>query len=180
MRFVTDEDSAFIPAFELFKEDRHLADSPRHILCAMHKEANFSKKLNSCGLRRDVKSQILTLFKQVAYSDNRAFALESLEAINAFGVPRLSKYVEKHVRPLLGSFAKAFLSDTFACGVNTTSAAESMNRLLKTGMEGRRRTLVEARAWFTHRLAQHHQNLVHHIAHRRNIPTPWEQSLEVQ
>jgi hypothetical protein len=36
--FVTDENSAFIPAFELFKVDCDLAESPRHILCIMNKK----------------------------------------------------------------------------------------------------------------------------------------------
>jgi hypothetical protein len=93
----------------------------------MNTEANFTKKLKICGLRRDVKTRILMIFKQVAYSDNRAFALESLEVIIALGIPRLTNYVNKHVRSLLNSFVKAFLIETFSCDVNTTSAAESMN-----------------------------------------------------
>jgi hypothetical protein len=53
---VTDEDPAFIPAFELFETDRELHERPRHDLGALHKEGNFRKKLTTCGLRRVVKA----------------------------------------------------------------------------------------------------------------------------
>jgi hypothetical protein len=94
---VTGEDSAFIPAIELFRNDHELRDLPRHMLCAMHKEANVMKKLNSSGLRRDVKANIPSLFKQIAYFDNRAFPLESRDAIVGQGLPRLTEYLDKHI-----------------------------------------------------------------------------------
>jgi hypothetical protein len=60
---VTDEGSAFIPAVELFK--RSFEDSERitHILCALHKERNFVKKINRWGLAKKDKERAGRLFR---------------------------------------------------------------------------------------------------------------------
>jgi hypothetical protein len=166
---ITDEDSAFIPAVE------QIARLFNHILCAMHKEGNFLKKLNRCGLSKPDRERAARLFRQLAYSDHRGYARSCLDEILRMDVPRLTKYITKHITPRLNNFAKSFLPDVFNCGLNTTSAAESMNRLLKLGMRPNM-CMAEARDWFTTRLRQHKARLDYHRLHRRSVPI----ELEVQ
>jgi hypothetical protein len=169
---ITDEDSAFIPAVEA-------RDFPfAHILCAMHKESNFLKKLNRCGLAKPQRERAARLFRQLAYSDHKGYANSCLEELERMGVPRLDKYIGKHIRPRLHQFAKSFLPSVFTCGLNTTSGAESMNRLLKVGMRPNL-SLADARGWFTQRLSQHRNDLSYHRAHRRSLPLPLEETVGV-
>jgi hypothetical protein len=118
------------------------------------------------------------LSKQVAYFDNRAFGPESLEAIITMGIPRLNEYIKTRVRPLLPSFAKAFLGGAFTCSMNRTFSAGSMNRMLKFGMDGRRRSLLGACNSFANRLVRDRQNLLHHLANRHCGPTNWDHILD--
>jgi hypothetical protein len=50
------------------------------------------------------------------------------------GVPWLTKYLEKHAILRFAQFAKSFIPEIFTSGLNITSAAESMNRLLQVGI----------------------------------------------
>jgi hypothetical protein len=121
---ISDEDSAFIAAVELFMQSTELPEGFAHILCAMHKEQNFVKKVNRCGLARKDRKRVANLFRQVAYSDDRSYAQEYLDALASMDIPRLAKYIGKHITPRLSQFAKSFMPIIFTAGLNTNSAAE--------------------------------------------------------
>jgi hypothetical protein len=125
---ITDEDSAFIPAVEQSRDPFY------HVLCAMHKEGNFVKKVTRCRFTKAQSERATRLVRQMADSDHQGYANSCLEELEQMAVLRLSKYIEKHIRPRLRQFAMSFIPLVFMCGVNTTSAVESMNRLLKVGM----------------------------------------------
>jgi hypothetical protein len=133
----------------------------------MHKKANFMKKLNTCGQKMVDKRRLEKLFDIVCYSDHRTMADQALRDIEAEDIPRLRKYVENHVRPILHQFSKAYLADSFTCGMNTTSCAESCNRMLKRGMTNRLCSLVEARRHFSERLDNHRRIVMESIVHSR-------------
>jgi hypothetical protein len=71
----------------------------------------------------------------VAYSYHKELVEKALLKIQGMGVDRISKYIEYHIRPVLERFARAYAGEHFGCGVTTTSAAESMNNMLKGGWE---------------------------------------------
>jgi hypothetical protein len=175
---ITDEDSAFIPAVELFLQSGAVSPDFAHILCAMHKERNFAKKVNRCALAKKDRERAMSLFRQLAYSDHQVYAKDCLAALVALGVPRLTKYIQKHIEPRLPQFAKAFLPAVFLAGLNTTSAAESMNRLLKVGIPGSQ-SLAAARRWFTQRLNQHDNELRVHKIRRRNVESALEEQMQI-
>jgi hypothetical protein len=93
-------------------------------------------------------------------------------------IPRLTKYIRKHITPRLSQFAKSFIPTIFTAGLNTTSAAESINPLMKVGMP-RTQSLVAARQWFTRRLNQHSAERQAHVIRRRNSPIPVEDFLGI-
>jgi hypothetical protein len=175
---ISHEDSAFIPAVELFMQPIELPEGFQHILCVMHKERNLVKKINRCGLARKDRERAASLFCQVIYSDQRSYVQERLDALIAMDIPRLTKYIGKHITPRLSQFAKFLMPAIFTTRPNTTSAAESMNRLLKVGMPGNQ-ALVAARQWFTRRLNQHSAELQAHAIRRRNSPIPVEDFLGI-
>jgi hypothetical protein len=117
---ITNEDSAFIPDVERF------AGPFCHVLCAMHKEGNFLKKLNCCGFTKIQRDRAARLFWQVADRDHQDYANSCLEELEQMALPRLLKSIDKHIRPRLCQFAKSFIPTVFTCGLNTTSGAESI------------------------------------------------------
>ena len=145
---ITDEDSAFIPAFETvvgaFNRDSERSDI-NHVLCAFHKEQNFIRKLMKCGLSKIQCEEAKDLFKIVCYSSHRKACDDAISDLKKLST-KLAKYIEKHVVPLLDRFARAYLSDVFTKGYNTTSPAESHNNMIKSGMvSGRVYTLKQMR-----------------------------------
>jgi hypothetical protein len=121
---ITDEDSSFIPALELFVRSQAISPEFAHILCALHKERNFGKKVHRCALGKKDRERAMTLFRQLAYSDHRVYANERLTALVGLYSPRLTKYIKKHIERRLAQFAKAFLPAVFLARLNTTSAPE--------------------------------------------------------
>jgi hypothetical protein len=176
---LTDEDGGFAPALVQFRDEVQVPGSFRHLLCAMHKKSNFMKKLNTCGQRMDEKRRLEKLFDVVCYSDHRAMADQALMDIEAKNIPRLQKYIDNHVRPILSQFSKSYLVDTFTCGMNTTSCAESCNRMLKRGMVNRLCSLTEARDHFTDRLDNHRRIVMEKLIHSRQIRCEVEESLGI-
>ena len=133
---ITDEDSAFIPAFDkvvgAFNRDSERSDI-NHVLCAFHKEQNFIRKLMKCGLSKIQCEEAKDLFKIVCYSSHRKACDDAIGDLKRLSA-KLSKYIEKHVVPILDKFARAYLADVFTKGYNTTSPAESHNNMIKSGM----------------------------------------------
>ena len=159
---ITDEGTAFIPAFDSLMEEmnRGRSDNEKvgvsHVLCAFHKEQNYLKKVAKAGLTVIQRETAKDLFKIVCYSASKQAcddALSSIEALSA----KLASYVAKHVRPLLSKFARSYLSNVFTKGYNTTSPAESHNNMIKSVMlAGRVSTIREMRMDITlaHRNAE--------------------------
>ena len=141
---ITDEDSAFIPAIS----NLSIVHSIRHVLCSHHKEKNFSRKLVRCGLTQIERACAKDLFQSICYGTNRDCTDQAIEQLKSMS-PKLSRYIEKQVVPTLTQFARAYLSDTFCKGYNTTSPAESHNAMLKNYLSGRSLTLRQTRIDFT-------------------------------
>ena len=145
---ITDEDTAFIPAFNsvvsAFNRDSERSDIV-HVLCAFHKEQNFIKKLMKCGLNRIQCETAKDLFKIVCYSSHRQACDDAIEDLKKMS-PKLAKYINKHVIPVTNKFTRAYLTDVWTKGYNTTSPAESHNNMIKSGMvPGRVYTLKQMR-----------------------------------
>ena len=166
---VTDEDTAFVAAFREFNlwalRNGHNTFL-RHVLCAFHKERNFDSQLVRCGMSKSERGRAKELFKDICYCPHRGHVdtcTAELRSMNA----KLGKYMSKEIDPLLGNFSRAYLSDVHALGFNTTSPAESMNRLLKHGLSGIP-SLVASRRHFVTVLHDHDQNVVLKLARRRH------------
>ena len=148
---ITDEDSAFIPAFDTVMEQLNSGRSEEskksinHVLCAFHKEQNYLKKVAKAGLTRVQRETAKDLFKIVCYSPSKKACDEALDSITALS-PKLDSYLKKHVRPILSKFARSYLGSVFTKGYNTTSPAESHNNMIKeTMIPGRVYTLRQMR-----------------------------------
>ena len=160
---ITDEDSAFIPAFDrvvgAFNDQIPDADARKpikHVLCAFHKEQNFLRKLAKCGLTEAQREAAKDMFKIVCYSCHRKSCDDAIQGLRELS-KKLAKYLDKHVVPILDKFARAYLSEVWTKGYNTTSPAESHNNMIKTGMrDGRIYTLKQMRIDITatHRAAE--------------------------
>ena len=160
---ITDEDSAFIPAFDrvvgAFNDEIPDPDARkpiRHVLCAFHKEQNFLRKLARCGLTEAQREAAKDMFKIVCYACHRESCDDAIQGLRELS-KKLSKYLDKHVVPILDKFARAYLSEVWTKGYNTTSPAESHNNMIKTGMrDGRIYTLKQMRIEITatHRAAE--------------------------
>lgn len=142
---ITDEDSAFIPAIE----DIHEQWPINHVLCAYHKEKNFAQKLAKCGLPKLERALAKDLFKVVCYSTHRDAVDKALEQLKAMH-SKLNAYIEKHVAPIIGQFSRAYLSEVWTKGYNTTSPAESHNSMYKAHASGNAVSLKQMRIDFTH------------------------------
>ena len=159
---ITDEDSAFIPAFKaVFRLDESDDSSDEesqvnHVLCAFHKEQNFIRKLMTCGLSAPEVEGAKDLFKIISYSGHREACDDAVANLKTLS-PKLAKYVESSIEPLLPHFARSYLAGVFTKGYNTTSPAESHNNMIKSGMvDGRIYTLKQMRIDITatHRNAE--------------------------
>ena len=160
---ITDEDSAFIPAFDrvvgAFNSQIRDPDERkpiRHVLCAFHKEQNFLRKLSKCGLTEAQREAAKDMFKIVCYASHRKSCDDAVQGLRELS-KKLAKYLDKHVVPILDKFARAYLSEVWTKGYNTTSPAESHNNMIKTGMtDGRIYTLKQMRIDITatHRAAE--------------------------
>ena len=141
---ITDEDSAFIPAIENLNDSLHF----KHILCSFHKERNFGRKLLRCGLSELERAVAKDLFRSICYGTHRESTDRAIEELKRMS-SKLSHYIDKQVIPTLGQFARAYLSNTFSKGYNTTSPAEAHNAMLKNFLSGRSLTLKQTRIDFT-------------------------------
>ena len=167
---ITDEDQAFAAAFRTMTVGvNHGPDHLviHHVLCALHKQRNFTNKLMKCGLSKLERDAAVDLFRKVCYHTNVEYVDHCLEQLKGMN-EKLCNYMEKHVVPLLPKFAKAYMNGIHAIGYNTTSPAESMNNLLKHGV-GNLMSLRESREHFNRNLRNHNDNraLRHH---RRRFP----------
>ena len=112
------------------------------------------------------------LFKQICYSPHRAHVDSCVQLLHSMS-DKLAKYMSKEIDPLLANFSRGYLSDVHAIGYNTTSPAESMNRLLKHGLSGAP-TLAESRRHFTTVLMNHDRSSAMKLARRRlPVLTRW-------
>ena len=172
---ITDEDAAFAAAFESMVKginedaDHHIV--VKHVLCALHKQRNFTQKLQKCGLSHEQRVQAVELFRSICYHTNNAYAehcLEQLKGMNA----KLRKYIEERVVGTLPQFARSYMNGVYSNGYNTTSPGESMNNLLKQGVTSLM-TLRESREHFDEILRNHDENCaLRHL--RRQFPVNQE------
>lgn len=171
---ITDEDHSFINAFNKWLEDINQGNDYHivinHILCALHKSRNFSKKLTKYGLNKEQREAAKDLFKIVCYNQNTEYVDQSLHTLQTDFGPRLSHYIEKHITPYLQNFSRAYVKHICCHGFNTTSPAESMNNLLKRSMKKQHVTLVESRIEFDRALNNHSLNCQIKLERARHKP----------
>jgi hypothetical protein len=172
---LTDEDSAFIPAVDSLRGIDGFPDDFRHRLCAMHKKKNFMNKVHSCGIAKPRRAVMNSLFDIVAYSDNKNTVTNAVREIRDMQVERVNKYLDDHVLPVLEKFSRAYAGQHFCCGVTTTSAAESMNRMLKKGLGNKQYSLLHARRHFTNRLDNHFLEMTNRRARRNRCERVYEE-----
>lgn len=141
---ITDEDSAFIPAFQSVQEHWPI----NHVLCAYHKEQNFVRKLSKCGLTAVERELARDLFKVVCYSTHRTAVDKALAELRTMH-SKLDAYLQEHVQPVLQQFSRAYLCDVWTKGYNTTSPAESHNAMYKNCASGRAVSLKQMRIDYT-------------------------------
>ena len=164
---LTDEDSAFFPAFKsLYESWDDKLFKPFHSICALHKIQNFIKKLNKIKLSKNERLRAIKLFDIVCYSDNQNLADESLEILSNMD-PILNKYIKKHIRSRLFQFSRSYLSERYCLGYNTTSLGESINSLIKRGLPNRVLTLLEARQLINQTLDIHQRNSLYKFSQKR-------------
>lgn len=160
--FITDEDQAFIEAFDNFvtninkNSEDHICI--KHVLCAMHKKKNFMKCLNKCLLNQVQKNTASNLFDVLAYSFNHNYASDALLKLKTYS-PKLKLYIEEEIEPYVYHFSKSFIGNHFTAGYNTTSPAESMNRMLKRSLVNGSHTLLDLRIHFSNVLCNHYNNI---------------------
>ena len=126
---VTDEDSAYLPALKDFKA-MHPNIEIKHILCAEHKIKNFEIKLQKTSLTKNKKQIARNLFYKICYSDSELVVDQSIKGLFDLDDFQLKKYMQKHIIPSLCKFSYAKIKK-FWNGINTTSIAESRNRMIK-------------------------------------------------
>ena len=156
--FITDEDQAFTSAFENFIThintgiDGHI--NIKHVLCALHKKKNFLKHLAKCSLNHKVRNEAINMFDTLAFSTNKDLADDALVHLKNIH-PKLTQYIEEEIEPLIYHFSKSHIGEHFTAGYNTTSVAESMNRMLKRSLIGKKHTLLQLRMHFSSVLKNH-------------------------
>jgi hypothetical protein len=159
----------FIPAISLLRGIPGFPGDFEHRICRMHKKKNFSEKVFSCGFSPEQRKTLNALFKLIAYSDNRRVVDNALNQITRLNNAALNSYMQKNIFPNLAKFSRSYLGPHFACGVTTTSAAESMNHMLKSGLGRRRLTLEEAFQHFANLLRFHdNERLLARSRYQRN------------
>jgi hypothetical protein len=157
-----------------------IPDDVHHVLCALHKKTNFSKKLNHYGQIKETRKTIMKLFETVCYHDHRAIAEHALVDIEQHGLTKLNKYIDNHVKPELPQFSRSHLSSHFCAGFTMSSCAESCNRMLKRGMRNAEYSLTECRKYFD--IRTENRRLIIQSKHVKERPTlsPWEEQFSVQ
>ena len=118
------------------------------------------------GLSKTDRGTAKALFKEICYCPHRRHVERCVQDLHQMS-EQLKKYLDREVDPLLGNFSRAYLGHVHALGYNTTSPAESMNRLLKHGLAGRP-TLEESRRHFNIVLADHQKTSKMKLARRRH------------
>lgn len=157
---ITDEDASFVPAIRKIQMERNNNIKIHHVICALHKTKNWNKKLHKTSLSKDRKQYMKKLFARVCYSDSIQHVNDSLRIIKS-ECNELDNYISKHIEPMLIHFSRGFLTHVFTLGYNTTSIAESMNQMIKNGMNNRLLSLYQARLSINDTLEFHHFNCLH-------------------
>lgn len=124
---ITDEDSAYIPALQELEEE---GIKLTHLLCAEHKKKNFYKKLMELGLNKRLRKNLKAMFHQICYSYDPKIVDKLIEQMKNLKNDGLNNYLDNNIIPLLHKFAKSKIK-CFTKGINTTSNAESRNRMIK-------------------------------------------------
>lgn len=137
---ITDEDQAYRTCISKLKH------KPVHILCSIHKYKNFIKYLRQSELDKDEKIQAKEYFSKICYSKNKELVEKLFSSLKLYKDGAFIKYVERLYEE------KEYLSKSFisSCtlGYNTSSIAESMNKLIKIDTKGKKLTIQEFRKCF--------------------------------
>ena len=150
---ITDEDQTYKSIIS------KLMHQPKHVLCALHKKKNFHKYLKLSELSKEEKNQASQYFNTICFSKNKQTVEKCFNSLfllkdSAFVVYCRKLYSEKEY------FSKAYINE-FTLGYNTSSVAESMNRMIKINTEGRKLSLLEFRREFENAHQRAYQNALY-------------------
>ena len=179
---ITDQDNSFEAPIRKILQDRKLDFG--HVICALHKSRNFYNKVNKCEFTKDEKSQLEYLFKIIAYSRSKRNVKAANDAIlrdYSTKSEKFKKYYENHIVNDIPHFSKAYISDKFTCGLNTSSFCESFNNMIKRSYGKTPKTLKEARIHFNQVLYRHDGLIQYDIYHTdKHNPTFIEELANVR
>lgn len=130
--------------------------NPYHVLCAIHKKKNFDRHLNESEVDKYERIEAKNMFSKICYSTNKKevddcfsslFQLKDIEFVN---------YVRR-IQNDKNNFCKAFLQKC-TLGYNTSSVAESINKIIKSDTRGKKMLLSEFRKNYNHALKRSSRN----------------------
>ena len=173
---VTDEDSAFIPAFKNIKKTMEMNNETftiDHILCSYHKMKNWHKCIAKSSLNKNERIEAKILISKVCYSDSRKEVDHSIRELCDLD-PVIKAYTDKNIIPILGQFSRGYLSNKYCLGYNTTSVSESMNYLIKRNIGSQVLTLKAARSKINSILFSHMSLIKHRLVLQRKFLTQLE------
>lgn len=130
----SDDDSGLNCAFRVLLNDDINDDFHtkvrrlNRVICFWHKISNFITFLNGLSLPEDKVAKYLEYFKKMGQSRDYDVAISCYKKLE--GKSKLATYMIKNIKDDLKYFSKSMLQ-TFNCGYNTSSIAESTNSRLK-------------------------------------------------
>jgi hypothetical protein len=125
----TDEDSAEMTAFKVFKNNERPDLS--HRLCIWHKRRNFERNLKKIVHTKKALASAMQLFHVISTSPNEIHVHQAICKLSAL-FPEFIPYIETEITPLLPLFTEAFREDAFTLDYSTTSPSESANHMIKS------------------------------------------------
>lgn len=118
--------------------------SLKRVICFWHKISNFTKFLQTVSIPQELRRECIRWFHSVGMSRDRQYVEECLQKLRETDT-RIAQYLEKNVSPKLQFISKAYLGNTFTCGYNTSSLAESANSQLKAFVQRDALSLLQMR-----------------------------------
>jgi hypothetical protein len=92
----------------------------------------------------EFREQTINLFDEIDYSKIDGQVRATIDKIRHL-VPVMSEYLDREMIPILFLFTEAFPGDALTLGYQSTSAAESANRMVKGHLPSHIANLMEIR-----------------------------------
>ena len=140
----TDEDSALMVSIPKFSDNvRGIA----HYICTFHKYNNIKKHISQQDLPKKTKQVLTDYATQLCFDSDPIVAEEALRKMEEIA-PSLSLYF-LNLRRIFNKFSYSAKGDNLTLGYNTTSPAESFNKMIKSYLPARTLSLKEIRTYIS-------------------------------